>query len=1463
MKSHSGSEAVFFTRPGGRIFPVPILLAVVLSAAVASASAPGSSPAAVSVTEMARIEAADAKGADNTLLLFNGYMALGLYPEAASLLERRVRTGGFPATEAREPFHRLIEAQAGLGSPEGVLAACETALRSGVRTSRVLYHYGAALRSPAGRPGEASAVLAQVDKGSPDHLPALYVLGQAAADRGDSRAAEELFLRVEREAGGPGGNARLARRAARSRAGILLATARGPEAAPVYQGLLRAEDERIDRIGLATAAGDPVSALEGLPPETVEGLPLEDRVRFLLLLGGLARESGRYGMAADRLGRAEKELEGVLSPAASSRPPDPPVRIGSVEALRTQVERLRSLRKTAAPDGKASVERSRAETTEMLAGLLLADRTVTRAAEETRSAGLRFLTADEIGKIMLRIEDVTLDGIEVDRMVEQLSATLEVLQNLGHPIHRYRALVRLEKSQKEIHALRLRIRERRTATAADVASPGEGDGARFLRDLGLYLSELDTIRSASAELREFTRQYLGILRKKKALPGETADPLGRAIREADAEAGRLMERILPGMKAFEEAERAAARERERPRWIALRAAVARELAAVHLAEARVLRHGAGAESRGKALDPLRKAVSILSEGRLPPGEAFDVAVQAGSLLAEGEGRWTPYPGWVAGEQERGMIARILPFLPADPPFRPGREESFYLQSALRQAVKDPGATAAARGFVAKEPASRSAAEISVRLGHEALLAGDVGGATARYRAAAGGGPETSAVGRAMLAWIRVQAGDADDAVRELSGPLSDPAFPCVDPSPFERTVLALSVRAWQGIPPARLDAYPPVKAGMCGGKALLAALWLAEEKRGNPLRASEIFDITARRFPGEEGLAALEKRTVDALLNSGRERDALDRVLGLRGKYGPGSTWAQSQNPSVRDRTFAEMASLLRNLSERKFEEGMRTGERSDMASSAALMREYFAWKGGAGSEEDEPLRLKYAIALTRSGDREGGLRLLSELARKSPGGATGERAGILYAEAMVAGYERKEAAAAEAEEAVLLLLSEHPSEKAVAIALRASAAFLANREFAPAERTARGVEGSRFATRKQATMARMDQAEAALSEGKHAEARAKAAAVMADPAEGRDGGDAHRARDLYLLASLKEIDGKAAAGDPKGAALMLEELSGRFPDAPEAPAHILRAMRLYAQGGDPDSAVRTGYRFLREYPRRGEALEVAALVGPLLEERKDFAAAGDLYENVSSRFPKSEESRRFLFHAARLAEIQGPPGSAERRFSDYAARYPVPAWMWAYATLSVGLEAGRRGDAAASARLLEEGLRKADSLPADGVPRELADRAGQARIAVGENWAVQFRKTRLVIPLEKSLAVKDRLFRLALGAFTKAEEGADLDQSLLASRLAGDLFLDYGKAILDSQRPAGLSDGDRVQYEEALRVRARSFFERSLDRYSGALARLEKEGGTPGQAEPIRKRLGEAQAMLSGDANGKEGTGK
>ena len=92
MKSDSKRETTLSPIAAGRPFLSFLACAILFSAF----AMPFPASAGVSLTEMARLEASDAVTIDGTRSLFRGYLSLGLLPEAASLLERRVRLGVFP-----------------------------------------------------------------------------------------------------------------------------------------------------------------------------------------------------------------------------------------------------------------------------------------------------------------------------------------------------------------------------------------------------------------------------------------------------------------------------------------------------------------------------------------------------------------------------------------------------------------------------------------------------------------------------------------------------------------------------------------------------------------------------------------------------------------------------------------------------------------------------------------------------------------------------------------------------------------------------------------------------------------------------------------------------------------------------------------------------------------------------------------------------------------------------------------------------------------------------------------------------------------------------------------------------------------------------------------------------------------------------------------------------------------------
>lgn len=1411
-----------------------------------------------SIRDTALLAADDPVNRRGILALFQGYVSLGMNREAVSYLERKINLAELKPEEATPLFERVAVEQSRWDEPASFVATCEVALRNGIRTPLILYSYGTGLRL-TGRLADASSILGKIGADSPLYPYALYAIGQIAADEENADSALEIMHRVRLAIGNRPELGSFARRVSRSEAELLLMSGRPAEAVPLFEFSLRGGHDPLAAIGIAAATNRSPSGKGSLPAEMIAGMPVRERIQVSLLLGGLARERGDYAAALDYITRAEGELKSSLLseiPPATERLEGYRFR----DIIDRQVADHAALRKElidAVPGREPDLRQD--FMTELLLRILFLDHAISRSVGLLPPAPslppIPISSSREIEEVFRKLEQVSLDGSSLDDMIKEITKKVELLQNMAHPLPRFRMLTELEKSRKEIVRIKGKIRKRREEAIAGLQPENEDAGSQLLVDLGRFLEELEETREIASEATNFMARNFDLMNTREGgIQGPPGEP-SKLVEDVLAFDNDRFSALLASVKALENRARIISWERTRQEILVLRPVVHHQFAETLLAQAYYLRTTQTPGWAAQAGDILGRAVSYLSDDAITSREKAEIAVGIASVLVQGKNPREAYPGNRPGEADRKMIATVLPFLDGTFSNERVREKALALRVLLKMSIGDSDAASVARNFLKGYPSSPLAGDIAVRLGNDALLAGNLAEAKRFYRTASAGDPSgPAAIARYMLGWMRYHDGDSEGAAEELVPSLTDPAFPCAKLPPFEKSVLALAVHAWMDLPPDRLASYPPVQEGRCGGKILLTSLGEAEERRGETHRAALVFDVLARSFSGDEATLAFEMKSVEDLLRAGKEDAAFSRALVLKEKYGPGSAWAESQPPEVREKVRVKLAAMLETLSERKFEKGIRSGDRSTMADAAAGMNQLFAVEEGRSAASNPDLRLKWAIASIRAGDRKKGIAILEDILQEERSGTIGENAAILYAETMIAGYERKEQTAQDAEKAALLLLDRFPSEKAVSLAYRAAADMADAGDYVHAARIASSLEENRATPKTLLNKARLVQAESYVFMNEPERARQKAEQILA-AAKGKEVDPKvwDKARDLVLLSSLKEVEKRTEAGDWIGAGKMLEDLVNRFPDAQEAPAYGLRALRSYREGNDPEGVIRIGSLILKKYPSREESIEIIGVMGAYLEERGEYLKAADAYAEVAKRFPKNPAAHRFLFRAAQLARDHGDPEAARSRFSSYRDRYPEPRWMNAYATLSLGLQDWDEKKTGPALREMEEGLRRVDAGVEPGAPKELFEVAGKAQIAIGEYWADQFRRLKLTVPLEKNLAIKDRFFRRSLEAFGKAQREAPLEVALTASQLSGDLLVEFGKAVLASQRPAGMGEEERAQYEKALAERARPFFERSLDWYIGAIDRLEAEKGPSEFAVPLRQRMEEAQRLLAG----------
>ncbi|HEY5996441.1 MAG TPA: hypothetical protein VIU29_05430, partial [Candidatus Deferrimicrobiaceae bacterium] len=316
------------------------------------------------------------------------------------------------------------------------------------------------------------------------------------------------------------------------------------------------------------------------------------------------------------------------------------------------------------------------------------------------------ISREEVGIALDRLEEIVLRGNTTDRLAESISIRIGTLENLAHPIGRYRLLAKLEDHRTRILEAGERVRTMRIGAANEICSDGPPQFHRFLRETGMLLDELDTIDRLSVEADQLFRDGFDIFRKKAEAPEYSAADLKLAIRKTiDFERG-VAARLSEANAALESVRREALLARERMQTAALRSRIAFQKAEMHVAHARSLLVGMPkAGLTGQALEEALRAASFLEDGRLSAEDRLPVAVGLGFLAAARQERWVPLPEDSGDDGERPLIDAILPVLDAAGANGRTASDAAYLAALFGLRQQSPGAQIAARNFMKAHPGS--------------------------------------------------------------------------------------------------------------------------------------------------------------------------------------------------------------------------------------------------------------------------------------------------------------------------------------------------------------------------------------------------------------------------------------------------------------------------------------------------------------------------------------------------------------------------------------------------------------------------------------------------------------------------------------------------------------------------------------------------------------------------------------
>lgn len=328
---------------------------------------------------------------------------------------------------------------------------------------------------------------------------------------------------------------------------------------------------------------------------------------------------------------------------------------------------------------------------------------------------------------------------------------------------------------------------------------------------------------------------------------------------------------------------------------------------------------------------------------------------------------------------------------------------------------------------------------------------------------------------------------------------------------------------------------------------------------------------------------------------------------------------------------------------------------------------------------------------------------------------------------------------------------------------------------------------------------------------------------------------DASR-RDLTerLAASLyKQGEQARTAGDTRRAAELFTRVTTETPEASARVAAQFDAATQRLALKDWAGASQLLEDFRQRFPRDALQAQVPPKLALAYSEQGRWADAAAEAERIAQSETDPERARAARWQAAQWADqAQAAPGAppraraeAARSWEAYWRAHPQPLPEAVEALNHLVLLAHADGQTARE-RQWQRTLVQAEA--AGGAARTERSRslAALAALALADEDGEAFRAVALKEPLQKSLASKKARLETALQAYARVADYGTAEAVTAATFRTAALYQDFGRALMDSERPRKLSKLEREQYDVMLEEQAYPFEEKAIGLHEANAAR-------------------------------------
>ena len=327
--------------------------------------------------------------------------------------------------------------------------------------------------------------------------------------------------------------------------------------------------------------------------------------------------------------------------------------------------------------------------------------------------------------------------------------------------------------------------------------------------------------------------------------------------------------------------------------------------------------------------------------------------------------------------------------------------------------------------------------------------------------------------------------------------------------------------------------------------------------------------------------------------------------------------------------------------------------------------------------------------------------------------------------------------------------------------------------------------------------------------------------------------------RELIAASIYKQGEAARNANNQLLAAKHFTRLGKIIPESPKRVVAEYDAATAYIELQDWPKSINLLEAFRKRYPKEKKLQSgVSEKLALAYSKNGNQAKAANEMIALSTTAPKARR-QELMWAAAGLYEEAGDKPKAISVYKSYVKAYPQPLDRAIELRHRIAEFYGAKKDQKTRSYWLKE-IVIADARG----KKQRTDRtrylAATASMELVKPLHRSYQKTKLTIPLKKSLKKKKNLMQQSIDAYSKALKYQVEEVTTEATFQIAEIYHSFAQSLLESQRPKGLSEEELEEYDLLLEEQAYPFEEKAIDIHLSNFKRIPK--GTYDQ--PVKDSL-------------------